>query len=313
MESVFSTTLPVFSLILLGFSLSKSGVISPQGTSGLVAFVFYVAVPALVFRSSNTALTLQSLEIEMMVLYYGCHLSLFFLALFFAKHGFACNAQESAIFAMGAIFSNVILVGLPLIKASFGDEGVIALMTIVVIHTLVFYTLPSVLIEASNSGKLRLIEVVSCILSTVVKNPIIMAILLGVVWSSSQLAMPSYIDNMTRLLANAATPCALFVVGASVAQFKLSGNIRLVAVMVFVKLVIAPVAVWFIGFYWTSLSPLWLAVAIVTAAMPIGANVFLLSGRYQVLTGESSSAIALSTLLSAFSLSLVLYFLPVAR
>lgn len=308
--SIFEVVFPVFALILMGFVAGRRQFVSVKGVGDLVTFVFYFAVPALVFRSSVQSLKLENLQLSILLLYFGCNLVIFAAAIFLSKRAFKCSTEESSIFATGAVFSNAVLIGFPVVQARYGSEGVVALTTILSIHTLIFFTLPSVLIERARSENANSWNTFKLAAKSVVKNPVIMAIAAGIVWSGLSLPVPYVADKMLVLLSQAATPCALFAVGASVAQYKLKGELGSVWVMSAMKLLLAPAMVWTVGYHFTSLSPLWLAVATLTAAMPIGTNVFILSERYGIYGKAASSSILLSTFVSVFSLSLVLYLLP---
>lgn len=306
MLTIIEVVLPVFGLIMLGFCLGKARLFSQAGVADISRFIFYLAVPALIFRTGATGLAERELELGVLLAYYGSNLAIFFAGLFIGRRWLGLSATETPVFAMGATFSNLVLVGLPVVQARFGEEGLVALMTIISINTLTFFTLPSTLIEIRLQGDGSPLRSLAITLRSVLHNPLVLAILCGFGWGLSGWPLPYVIDRFTALLGQAASPCALFAVGASLAQYRLRGSLHHATLLCVLKLLVAPTLVWLTGHYLLSLSPLWLAVATLAAAMPTGANVFVLSQRYDRYAQSASSAILLSTFAALLTLTLLL-------
>ncbi len=306
MFSIIEIILPVFGLILLGFWLGKINFFTPAGIGEISKFIFYLAIPALIFRTGAQGLDTKALELSMLVLYYGVNLLIFIVCLALGERWLGLTRLESPVFATGTIYSNLVLVGLPIVQTRFGQPGLVALMTIISINTLILFTLPSTLIELRQRSNASLLQTVGITLRSVLRNPLVIAIVAGFSWGLSGAELPYVVDQFTGLLGQAAAPCALFAVGASLSQYQLKGHLRESWLITGVKLVLAPLLVWFTGHYLFDLSPVWLAVATLSAGLPVGANVFILSQRYGSYEQVASSAILLSTFSAILTLSALL-------
>src|SRR5690606_9839821 len=134
-------------------------------------------------------------------------------------------------------------------------------------------------------------------------------ILAGLAWSAAGYSLPRMIEAPLGMLGAAAPPLCLVLLGASLGQLELRRGLRRAVALSALKGFVHPLLAWTIGRFVFELPPLPLAVATVTAALPIGANVYLFAQRYGSGAGQASAAIALSTMLSAFTLPWLLYLL----
>jgi malonate transporter len=148
------------------------------------------------------------------------------------------------------------------------------------------------------------------------KHPVIPAIFAGLLWGELTrhvpgLATPAVIDRILQALAAAAPPCGLIMVGASLAHVGLRGHWQSAAVASAFKLVALPVLVWLLGRYVFKLDPLWLTVATLNAALPAGANVYLVAQMYGIGVARATNAVVISTAASVLTLSIALLLLGV--
>jgi hypothetical protein len=140
-------------------------------------------------------------------------------------------------------------------------------------------------------------------------NPILWGLLGGVAINLLGLSLPAALERWTALVAGAAVPCALFSMGASLRAYRIAGALRVALVVVAIKLVVCPLAVWALATVVFDVPPLWAKVAILLAAMPVGVNVYLFGVRYDAGQAESATAILLSSILSIATLSAALVWL----
>ena len=151
---------------------------------------------------------------------------------------------------------------------------------------------------------------------TMLKHPVIPSIFAGLFWGElthliSGLGTPVVIDRILQALATAAPPCGLIMAGASLAHVGLKAHWQTASVATALKLVLMPLLVWTSGRYLFTLDPLWLTVATLNAAMPAGANVYLVAQLYRTGVGLATNAVVISTGASVLTLSAVLLLLGV--
>lgn len=311
MATVVGIVLPVFALIFLGWLIARRGLLSREGLQGLSNYTFYVAFSALLFRAMS-GVRLQELDGGILLAYFGGVLAIYLLTMAVGRFVFGLRMAEQALMALGACFSNGVGLGIPLVLAAWGQAGLVPLLMIIAVHSAVLLSLASVLVEidrggASGHGIGR--RLVSSSLA-IVRHPVLMAIAAGLAWGAlsraSGLSLPPAADIALKWLADSAIPCGLIGLGGSLAFIRLAGDMPQTLTMTAMKLLMQPLAVWLLARYVLQLEPLWVAVATVNAAMPAGANVYLLAQRYGLYVARATSVVLLSTALCIVTLSVLL-------
>ncbi len=308
MQSILETVLPIFGLILCGYLVGRRGWMSEEAIKGLNTFVFYFAIPALLFRSM--ARGLGPIEFTIAGAYLSAVLVTFILAWGLALLLFRTGLAERTLFGMGSIFSNTVLLGIPLIFTALGEEGGLQLMLIITFHAILIFPVITVLIELGRSargeGGVGWGTMMANAAKALAINPIILALLAGIAYGASDLALPAPADRFLVLLGGAAAPCALFALGASLTGFTIAGDLKETLAIVVMKLLVHPAIMAVMAFYVFELPPLAAVVAILTAAIPSGANVFIMARQYNIYLARSASAVLISTALSVVTLSILL-------
>lgn len=306
MQIVFQIVLPIFALILCGYGFGRAKLLSPEGVKGIGDFVFYLAIPALLFRSTASGVLRDQANLDVVYVYYLAAFILFAVIMLIGRFVFRLDLPKQALMAINATFSNAVLLGIPLIFTAFGAAGQVPVMLVVSFHTLLLISLATVLIEIGRGAGRRSGRIVVSTALALVRNPLIIGIVLGSLWAALGWGMPKPIDTFVRLLAGAAPPAALFALGATLASFRLGGDFRDVALIVFLKLVVHPALVWLFATQVFHLGRVETAVVVVLAALPTGANPFILAQRYGIYVQRSASSVLISTALSVLTAALLL-------
>jgi len=310
MQAILETVLPVFGLVLCGYVVGRKNWMSEEAIKGLSTFVFYFAIPALLFRAM--ARGAGPIEFTIVAAYFSAVLTTFLLALLVARLLFRTGPAERVLFGMGTVFSNTVLLAIPLVFTALGEEAGRQLMLIITFHAVLIFPVVTVLIEVALGAGQRWRRLALNTAKSLALNPIILAPLAGIAYGQSGLPLPGAGERFLALLGGAAAPCALFALGASLAVFKISGDLKETFGIVAMKLVVHPAAMAVFALYVFDLPPLAAAVAILTAACPSGANVFIMARQYDLYLGRSASAVLISTAVSVVTLSLLLAFLKPA-
>lgn len=306
MQAVIDIVLPVFGLVLAGYLVARTPILDEPGIKGLTNFVFFVAIPALLFRTMSTLTLPDTIDPLVIVAYFGSAAIVYGFGFLVARLVFKLPYDESGLMAMGGAFSNVVLLGLPLTVLTFGEKGLIVILFIVSFHPLVMLALPTVVIELARGKSGRLLPSLLSALGALLRNPIILAMVVGLLWGWFGIGMPKAAGAMIDLLKAAAPPTALFALGASLTRFELRGDLAQSVSMTSIKLLVMPAMVWVACSQVFGLDPLWTGVATLTAAMPVGVNVFLLASVYETYVARAASAIVISTALAVFTTALLI-------
>jgi malonate transporter len=308
MSIFFEVIFPVVALIAIGNGAARLGRLGEAGVKTLSDVTFLIFMPALLF-GALARVDFNALSPTVAMTYYGAGLPLF-LGVLILQRRRGVLVDVAVVQALCAVFSNTAMLGIPLVRLAFGEEGLAFLLTIIALHALIFLTLGTLLIElprgaAGGSLVRRLLQVMRSSLI----HPVVLPILAGLAWSAAGYSLPRALEVPIGMLGAAATPLCLVLLGASLAQFDVRRGLRAAMALTGLKGLVHPLLAWSIGRFVFELPPLPLAVATITAALPIGANVYLFAQRYGSGAGQASAGIALSTLLATFSLPWLLYLL----
>ncbi|MFN4089827.1 MAG: AEC family transporter [Alphaproteobacteria bacterium] len=310
MGAVVEIVVPVFALVLCGWGFARWGLLPAGGARALGVFVFNLAIPALLFRAMAQGLPDLGDAWGLIAAYFGGCAAVFLAAELLGRRPFAISAAERAVMGMSGGFSNVVVIGLPLIALAYGPAGLVPAVLIIAFHSPVLITATTLLVEAAQGRGEGSLRVAAATLGSLLHNPIVVGLLAGAAWGAAGLAMPAPMGRFLDLLAAAAPPAALFALGASLVDFRIRGALRESAATVAIKLALHPLLVWLLAVFVFRLPPLWTDIAVLCAALPTGANVFLLAQRHGVYLQRSATVVLVSTALSIASLSLILTLAP---
>lgn len=303
MLEIFLKTLPFFAIIGIGYWAGRSRFFSEEATSYLTKFVFYFALSAMLFRFAANLSLAEVFDARLIAGYLWGTAFVYGIASlvgFWRNLDIATNAVE----AQTAVIGNVGFLGAPMLVLIMGEAAIGPVMMILAVDLIVFSSLIVILITGSREGRLT-----PAIFKTVglglLKNPMIVSISLGLIWASTGLTIPTPVNDFLAILGGAATPGALFAIGASLAS-KSAERIEIAGWLSFCKLVLHPlfVAMGVLLFFPTDSYTA--AVAIAAAALPVAGNVFMLAQHYGVAPQRVSAAILVSTAISIVTVSLTI-------
>ena len=305
---VASSLLPVVLLIGIGFVAGRMKLIRGAAVRDLSNLVFLVLVQALLFRTMATA-DLARLDLRSVALYYVVAGALFFALLFIQ----GLNSR-SAVIALAAIFSNTLMIGVPLVQLAYGEAGLVHLFTLISMHALILLTLATVVLEllvareqaAAGQGPRRHIAAtVAQAVKNAVLHPVPLPIIAGFLYALTGLGLHPVVERPLKLLGDAFGPVALVLVGVTLAQTAIGTHLRGALGISLLKTVVHPLlmaaAGWALG-----IRGLPLAVMVTAAALPVGANVFLFSQRYHKAEDLVTASVAVSTALAVATVSIAL-------
>ena len=303
MRVILEIVAPVFFVIVLGYGAARWRYVATAGFRGLNAFTFGIASPALLFLGGTTGpggggAAALAFFLGTALLYAGVLLG--------ARLGARLPLAHAGMLALDSTFGNTVMMGIPLITAAFGPEALAVLLAILALHSMLLLGTATVVAEVALHAHAPWWRVLRATLLGVARNPIVMAVAAALAWRLLGLpAPPGAVRRTLELLGGAGPPVALFCLGGSLAGFDARAGWRETALVCALKLFAMPLLVWTMA-RWLALPPLETAVAVVTAALPTGANAFLLAQRYRMAADRSGATVLVGTLLSVVTLALLL-------
>jgi predicted permease len=295
---------PVFALIAAGYASVLFRFVSEGAHKGISEFAFSIAIPALLFRTIVVSEFPDVSPWRMWGAYYGA-LAIIWIAALAISALLREKREDGVVFAIGAVYGNIVMLGIPLTLSALGNEAAGPMALILSVNTPLLWlcgTLQMELVGRKQTGSV--LSVVWPVLADLARNPIMLAIGLGVVWRFIGLGLTPVVDRTIELLAQAGSPAALIALGINLFRFQVKGEKLGILVMCALKLLAMPVVA-FVLARLLELPPLATSVVVLFAAMPTGANAYIFAAQYQRLVNPVSGAVALGTLLAAVTLPVV--------
>ncbi len=303
MLAIFLKTLPFFALIALGYWAGRTRFFTPEATAYLTKFVFYFALSAMLFRFAANLSLAEVLDWTFVSAYLWGTAFVYLIATAVALLRWR-GIEEAAVEAQCAVIGNVGFLGIPMLALLLGENAVGPVLMVLAVDLVVFGSLIVILITGSRDGRPSL-GIFKTIGIGLLKNPMIVSIGLGLLWSSFALPIPGPVNEFLAILGAAATPGALFAIGASLAG-KSAERISVAGWLSFCKLVLHPAAVAVAALLIFPVEPYAAGVMIAAAALPVAGNVYILAQHYGVAPTRVSASILISTAISIVTVSVVI-------
>lgn len=304
MLAIFLQTLPFFAIIALGYGAGRTNFFSPEATAYLTKFVFYFALSAMLFRFAANLSLSEILDWQIVGAYLWATGVIYLLATAVALVR-KLGIEEAAVEAQCAVIGNVGFLGIPMLVLLLGEAAVGPVLLVLTVDLIVFGSLIVILITGSRDGRVS-IGVLQSVGLGLLKNPMIVSISLGLIWSALAIPIPGPMNAFLDIIGSAATPGALFAIGASLAT-KSAERIEVAGWLSFCKLVLHPAAVALAALIIFPVEDSYAAgVMIAAAALPTAGNVYILAQHYGVAPARVSATILISTALSILTLSAII-------
>ena len=306
MADVLNLALPFFGLIALGYLAAKLRPIPREGLAWMNTFIVYVALPAMFFN------LLSQTPVEQLANWSFIFATTFSTYLVFvAGFGLGLKARgsvpEATVQGLAGAYGNIGYMGPGLAIAAFGPEAVVPVALIFCFDNTMHFAMAPSLMAVGGGGEARGLRLVRSITTSILTHPFIIATIVGVLAAAVEFRPPEVAQRLLDYLANAAAPCALFVMGVTVA---LSPTRRLPPELLWLvplKLVIHPLVVWLLLGWLGDFERVWVYSAVMLAALPAATNVFVIAQQYDTWLDGASSSVVATTVVSVLTVTGGLY------
>lgn len=306
MQELFNIVLPVFGIIFAGYASRRFGLLRDASAEALNSFAYYIALPALLFLSTASVPVRSILNWPFIFAYLCGALITLGIALaggiLFFSHR---KLSTLTLHGLAAVFANTVYMGIPLFLAAFGERGAAPAVVGAVASNLFFIGLVVLVLEISQHRSGGAAMAVKEVAKALITNPVLVAPSLGLTASALQIHLPVPVDRFLELLSRAAGPCALFALGLSLYGFPIRAGASEIAWLALLKLLIHPFVTWVVVGPVLGLDPIWAASAVLLAAMPSGAIVFMFAQKYDAYVQHSATTVVITTALSLVTLGML--------
>ena len=305
MGDILSLTIPFFGIILLGAFSRSSGFFDEQAGRILARFAFFVVLPAFMFVSITSAPVSEIANPHFILRYEAVTIIIFALGIVFATRILGLSGRSSGIFALNATYPNYGYIGVPLAILAFGQGAVVPMSLILVCDSIMLLLLTAIFTRDKGSADLS--SALMQMLQSMSRNPLLLSVLAGFIFSASGLTLPDMPIFFLNMLAGAAAPTALFALGITLIGQPIRSARAELGTITVLKLVIHPLLMGVVMLTMPGLDVLWIQTAILFACLPVAANVFALSEFYQAYSGRTATSIMLTTLIASLTVPATLY------
>ncbi|WP_374393287.1 AEC family transporter [Tabrizicola sp.] len=302
MLAIFLKTLPFFALIGTGYLAGRTRFFSQEATAYLTRFVFYFALSAMLFGFAAN-LDVAAIFDWPFVFAYTLGTGLVWLLVAAVALGRGTSREEAVFEAHTGVIGNVGFLGIPMLALLLGPQSVGPVLLVLAVDLIVFSSILTMAITGLRAGRVSA-QTFGILAKGLAENPMIVSVVLGIAWGATGLALPGPVAEFMTMLGAAATPCALFAIGASLSG-RSAERVEVAAWLASAKLVLHPLSVagacWLFG-----VTGYAAGVMIAAAALPVAGNVFILAQHYRVAPQRVSTAILLSTAASVLTVTAVI-------
>lgn len=306
--SILGALLPVMLVIATGMVAVRLGWVRQSAIKDVSNLVFMVLLPALLFRTMATV-TVSDLDFYPVVIYFMA------IAIVFGGTIAIYGLQtRSAARALAHSFSNIVMVGVPMVTLFFGEEGLVPLFTLVTVHALILLSSATIVFEiasareraaAGSEGSRSMLRTVGLAVRSSILHPVPIPIMAGILSAQTGWPLPDVFDTPLRLMGSAMGPMALLLVGMTLGYARIGRMWRPALKVTLVKCLVLPF-VFFLCALVLGARGLPFEVLLMCAALPIGTNVLFFTHRYGVAQEEVVASMAISTVMALVCIPVVM-------
>ncbi|MBE9606543.1 AEC family transporter [Acetobacteraceae bacterium H6797] len=303
MQDLLFVVAPIFIIMGVGWLVARLGHFPDQAQRAVTDFCFRFAMPSLLFLGGMQGA--GAAEGKTALAFFGAAVPLFGVGVLIGVRLLRQPLPQASMFGLNMSFGNTAMMGVPVIFAAFGQAGLSQLLTIIALHSIVLLPIATMLAEFGLNARAPLGRILRATGQSLLRNPIVMAVVVAQIWSLLHLPVPAVAERTLTMMGAAGPPAAIFCLGASLASFSPRGAGLEVGLAAIGKLAFLPLAVFGLGTL-IQLEPLPMAVAVVSAALPTGANAFILARRYEVGAERSGATVLVTSAIAVVTLSIVI-------
>ncbi len=294
LQSLIDVILPVFLVIGAGYAATRSGYFKEVHVDGLMRFTQGFAIPCLLFLAIAHLDLSASFDPRLLVSFYSAAALCFTAGLFGARLIFGRDWEDCVAIGFCCLFSNSVLLGLPITERAYGPESLTGNYAIIAFHSPFCYGVGITVMEIVRNRGHGGTKMVRSVLSAMFKNALILGIALGFVVNLSGLVIPQVVDEALELVTRAALPGALFALGGVLVKYKPEGDLRTIAYVCGISLMLHPSLVWLFGTS-TELPQDLFRSGVLNAAMAPGFNAYIFANMYGRAKRVAASSVLIGT------------------
>ncbi|MDD7970679.1 AEC family transporter [Roseinatronobacter alkalisoli] len=294
MQALANVILPVFLIIGFGYIARWRQLITDSHVDGVVLFTQNFAIPCLLFVAIARLDLGQDFDLRLLASFYAGAIICFGLGFGGARLLFKRDWEDCVVIGFVALFSNSLLLGLPITERAYGSDALAANFAIIAVHSPICYGIGITAMELVRNRGGRLRDTGLRVLKAMFRNALVIGIALGFIVNFSGLPIPGVMDQALDMMVRAALPAALFGLGGVLYRYRPEGDLRTIGFVVTLSLVVHP-AITFGLAHLLGVGTQGMRSAVVTAAMAPGVNAYVFANLYGRAKRVAASAVLIGT------------------
>jgi malonate transporter len=307
MLSILEIVLPVFLVLGSGYAAIKTGLLTEVHADGLMKYAQSIAIPCLLFSGVSQLDLGTVFHPALLASYYTGSFTVFVLGILGARMIFKRRPGEAVAVGFCAMFSNTVLIGLPIMERAYGTTEFN--FAIISVHATFCYFLGFLTMEFSRAGGRGLYQTLGVVFKAMFSNPLMIGIGLGLAVNLLSIPLPSPLVQSIDMVVKSALPAALFALGGILVRYSLTDRLSEIAMVLVLRLIVHPLIALTMTTVVFDLPPILVQTAVISAAMAPGVNVFVFASIYDRAKGTAASSVLLGTVASIFSVTIWLLIL----
>ena len=302
MSALLDVILPVFLLIGFGYGAARMGWFGAGMVDGVMKFAQNFAVPCLLFKSIAGLDLSTAFDPGLLVAFYAGAFVSFAIGMATSQLAFHRSIEESIAIGFCCLFSNSLLLGLPISERAYGSAALAGNYAIISMHAPLLYGFGITLMELVKSrGQGKSAGALTAqVLRAIFSQSLVIGIVAGLAMNLSGLTQPAAFAAAIDMMARSGIPVALFGLGGVLRRYSLQDDLGLVALVCVASLLIHPMVTYLLARFGMHLDVAGLRSATVTSAMPPGVNAYLFAHMY-----GRGQKVAAASVLAATALSIL--------
>lgn len=301
---LLNVVMPVFLVIGAGYIAVRLNLFKNSAVDGLMVFTQGLAIPSLLFLNIMRLDFASVFDWRLLVSFYTGAIISFAFAIIGARTLFRRRPGDAASIGFAAMFSNSVLLGLPIMERAYGTGSLPGNFAIISIHAPLLYLIGITVMEASRADGRGVVGTANAVLKAMFRNTLMIGLALGFAVNISGTTLPETLISAVEMVARAALPAALFALGGTLTRYSLRASLGEAGMISTLKLMIHPAIAYAMCTYVFDLPIEFTRSAVVTAAMAPGVNAYVFANIYNRAKGAAASAVLLGTFVSIFSASM---------
>jgi predicted permease len=294
LQTLLDVILPVFLVIGFGYVAVWRGLFPASGIDGVLRFAQHFAIPCLLFQAIAHIDIAASFSPRLLISFYTGAAICFALGMIGARFLFKRDWEDCVAIGFCCLFSNSVLLGLPISERAYGADALTGNYAIVAFHSPFCYGLGITVMEIVRNRGQSGFQLLRSISRAMFRNALVIGILAGFAVNFLGLSIPVVVDDALSLIVRAALPAALFALGGVLIQYRPEGDMKAIAMVCAITLLVHPAITWTMGTA-LSLDQDLFRSGVLTAAMAPGFNAYIFANMYGRARRVAASAVLIAT------------------